>query len=535
MRKKSMFLFILLAAMLLPMAFAGTGSAAPVGEGKKILFVPLDNRPITDKETWQVAAKLGYEMVVPPDTLLGTREQKGDPEGLWAWLQENAPGADAAVVSTDAMIYGSLVASRTHELDREAIAGRVQKFRELHEKFPRMPIYAFGTILRTLLTATHSGSGMETEEYQRNAVKIYHYSILRDKLDMGLISEKRGKRDLEKLEKDISPSVLASWEERHLLNYGANQSLMDLARQNVFAFLYLGADDSAPLSQTHYEFRHLRDYGKDLGNTRFQITSGSDELAMVMLCRAVSSDLGDIPFVYAAYNEGKGRDTIPSYSLEKIGTDVDGIIVAAGGMQVSSPDRAEIVIAVNTNPNGKTTAANLPSNTIRPRKGTKQFVSLVKGFLDKGYPVAVGDIAMSNGSDNALMEQFRKEGLQFRLRAYGGWNTATNTVGFLIGTGILSKWMDKKDAEELMLIRYLDDWAYQANVRQQVANALPSLPGDLDQEGNLAGKRAAAEERGSLWMREFAAKNIQLPQGFSLESLRITYPWNRLFECDIFF
>ncbi|MBQ1511127.1 MAG: DUF4127 family protein, partial [Selenomonadaceae bacterium] len=101
----------MLVVMLLPIISMGTGNASPVGQGKKILFIPLDNRPITDKETLQVAEKLGYEVVVPPDALLGTREQYGDPDGLWAWLRENARGADAAVVSTDAMIYGSLVGS----------------------------------------------------------------------------------------------------------------------------------------------------------------------------------------------------------------------------------------------------------------------------------------------------------------------------------------------------------------------------------------------------------------------------------------
>ena len=47
--------------------FTPTAAASAVDSGK-ILFVPLDNRPITDKETRQVAEKLGYDVVVPPDT-----------------------------------------------------------------------------------------------------------------------------------------------------------------------------------------------------------------------------------------------------------------------------------------------------------------------------------------------------------------------------------------------------------------------------------------------------------------------------------
>ena len=526
------FLAAFLPLMLLMVGFMATGSAASPVSGKKLLFVPIDNRPITDKETREVAEKLGYEVLVPPETLLGTRDQYGDPEGLWKWLRENARGADAAIVSTDAMIYGSLVGSRNHELSRETILERVKRFEEFHGDFPRLPIYAFGTILRTLISPHHSG-GMEPAEYEKYAMKIYDYSVLRDKMDMG-IQTGRDEREFARVKKELPPAALRAWEVRHELNYAANEALVDLARKDVFVFFLLGGDDSAPLSQTHYESRHLKAYGSSLGKTRFQVMSGADELAMVMLCRAVNDNLTDIPFVYTVYNEGVGRDVIPTYCSEKIGDDVEDAVIAAGGMMVSQPDKAEFVLAINTNPDGKTLEANSPANTIRPRKGTKHFVSQVKELVGKGYPVGVGDIACSNGSDNALMEQLRKENMLFQLRAYGGWNTATNTTGFLIGTGLLSKWMNEKDTQELMLKRYLDEWAYQANLRQRLGGELGSIPGE-GTGAKLDGKRKAAEERLTLWMSEFAKKNMNLPTGLSLAKLRVTLPWNRLFECDLDF
>ena len=533
MKGKMLYIPVLAAIALLLFAGMGVGHAAGVGEGKKILFVPLDDRPITDQETWEVAAKLGYEMVLPPDELIGSRTRPGDPDGLWAWLEENAPGAKAAVLSTDAMIYGSLVASRNHELSRETIAERVRNFQELHDRFPRLPIYAYGTVLRTLLSNTHSGPGMEPEEYQKHAEIIFRFSGLRDKVEMGQGSE-RDKAEMERLKNVVSKEVMESWEERHRLNYVANESLIDLTRRGVFSFFFLGGDDSAPLSQTHYEVRHLREYGKDLGKTRFQAIAGADELAMVMLCRAVNDDIGDIPFVCTAYNEGKGSRTIPSFCFDEIGTDVNATITAAGAMRIPSPERADLVLVINTNPNGKTGEANHPSNTIRPREGTKYFVSMVKELAEKGCPVGIGDIAYVNGADNALMEALREDDLQFRIRAYGGWNTATNTTGFLIGAGLLTKWMDEKEAKELLLTRYLDEWAYQANIRTRLAYALAGFPGAGD-GASLDGKRGAAAEQGTLWMAEFAEKNIRLPKDISLRNLRITHPWNRLFECKIDF
>lgn len=531
--RKLVRIFTVLSVMAFFMAgFMGMAQAASPGAGKKILFVPLDNRPITDRDTGEVAEKLGYDVVIPPEELLGTRDQYGDPEGLWRWLRENARGADAAVISTDAMLYGSLVGSRNHDLSGQTIQERAERFREFHKEFPRLPIYAFGTILRTLSSPKHSG-GMEPKEYEKYAMKIYDYSILRDKIDMG-ISTGREKKAMEKLEREIPQAALDSWEERHKLNYAANETLVDITGEDAFAFFLLGCDDSAPLSQTHYESRHLQEYGKALGKTRFQVMSGADELAMVMLARAVNDDVGDIPFVYAAYNEGLGRDVIPRFSNERIGKDVEGAVTAAGGLIVPDPARAEFVLAVSTNPDGTTGEANSPSNTTRPRRGTEFFVSMVKELVEKGYPVGVGDIAYANGADNALMERLRRENLLFRLRAYGGWNTATNTTGFLIGTGLLTKWMTEKDARELMLKRYLDEWAYQANLRQRLVGELGNLPGE-GTPAKLGEKRPAAEKLLTRWMGEFAKENIALPAGLSLARLRVTLPWSRTFECRIDF
>lgn len=532
MKKILMLIVLTLCATFLSGNTAAEASSP--AQGNKIIFIPIDNRPITDHETREVAEKLGYNVVVPPETLLGSRTQYGDPEGLWQWLRENAPGAKAAVVSTDAMLYGSLVGSRNHELSQETITKRVENFRKFHEDYPRLPVYGFGTILRTLLTATHSGAGMEPEVYQQNAVKIRDFSMLRDKAEMGLASKKERKQ-LAQLEQEIVPAVMEDWTHRHNLNFNANKALMDLTGQGNLAFFFLGGDDGAFYSQTHYETRHLREYGKNLPQTKFQVTSGADELGMVMLCRAILDDKGDIPFVYTAYNEGKGRETIPSYCNEKIGEDVDHTIIAAGGLQISNPARAELVMAVNTNPDGKTLEANSPANSIKPRKGTKTFVNLVKDLVAKGYPVAVADIACGNGADNALMNALHKEDLLFKLQAYGGWNTATNTTGFLLGTGMLGKWMDKESREALMLTRYLDEWGYQANIRQRLGGAVWSQPGYNQQTGDLDGARDFAAKQGTEWLKEFAQQNINLPAGLSLKKFHITHPWNRLFECAIFF
>lgn len=57
--------------------------------------------------------------------------------------------ADAAVISTDSLIYGGLVDSRKHNESLTVLMGRENKIKSLHSQYPKTPIYAFGTIMRT--------------------------------------------------------------------------------------------------------------------------------------------------------------------------------------------------------------------------------------------------------------------------------------------------------------------------------------------------------------------------------------------------
>ena len=87
-------------------------------------------------QVMQVAEKLGYEILTPPAEMLGSRENRGDTDGMWQWLNETAPQADFAVISTDALIYGSLVGSRLQELDPPKIMALAHRFQAFDEKFP---------------------------------------------------------------------------------------------------------------------------------------------------------------------------------------------------------------------------------------------------------------------------------------------------------------------------------------------------------------------------------------------------------------
>ena len=85
-RKCVLVVVTVLCSTLVVMPSAGARNKEP--QVKKIVFVPHDNRPISDKQTADVVERLGYEVVVPPDEILGSREDLGHPDELWKWLNE---------------------------------------------------------------------------------------------------------------------------------------------------------------------------------------------------------------------------------------------------------------------------------------------------------------------------------------------------------------------------------------------------------------------------------------------------------------
>lgn len=534
MKKWALFgmVFLSLLFMVLPVQAAEADPAA--GSRGKILFVPHDGRPISNRQTADVVRHLGYEVVVPPQELLGDRDHLGNPEALWDWVEQNAPQVDSAVVSADSLIYGSLVGSRKHGYTREQVLARAERFAELRQANPKLPLYVFGSIMRTPSCGANAGSE-EPDYYMQYGDKIFRYTALSDRQDTNGLTEAE-KKERAALEKAIPAEYLQDWLGRRVKNFAVNQRLLQLIKAGTFDYLILGKDDNAPLSQTHMESRQLAKYSEGLPPTRCQLMTGIDEMGMLLLTRAVNKLEHQKPFVFARYNEGVGAAAVPAYSDMPIGKSVQEAVTAAGGILVSRPDRASVVLLVNTNQDGRTfdIGSDDPESkamtSTHLRAGMQYFADMVKEYLEAGYPVAIADVAFANGSDNALMAVLRNRGQLFKLRAYAGWNTATNSSGFVIGEGMLAERMTDDARDQLLLNRYLEDWGYQANVREVIMDQVDWLRGS-GTYASMDAMRPGIEARATMFLRAFAS--INLPPFAGLQDLYLTFPWNRGFEADI--
>ncbi len=196
---------------------------------------------------------------------------------------------------------------------------------------------------------------------------------------------------------------------------------------------------------------------------------------------------------------------------------------------IDDENRADFILAINTNANGLTYEANTPTNDGKADNTTRYFADMIQDYVTADKNVVVADISYANGSDNALMEVLNGRGLLFNLLAYGGWNTATNSTGFALSTGMLARKMTAENKRSLLLTRYLDDWVYQANIR----NIMLSWQRGSGYYDALNDKRDNAAAECENMITNFVRSN--LPNAHVGENLRVEFPWNRMFEARIYF
>jgi hypothetical protein len=157
--------------------------------------------------------------------------------------------------------------------------------------------------------------------------------------------------------------------------------------------------------------------------------------------------------------------------------------------------------------------------------------------------VALADVAFVNASDIVLGDLLLREPQVAALAAYGGWNTAGNTLGSVLSQAVIRVLALRAGATkeqraahaEFLFLRFLDDDQYQGRERTRcmledlpavdLAPTMERLPADKAAliEGRVGANlgRSAAELR-ELFIKSGLVRNVKVSH--------IHLPWRRLFE-----
>ena len=322
----------------------------------------------------------------------------------------------------------------------------------------------------------------------------------------------------------VPMEYLQDWYNRRRKNMSINYRLIDDARKGVFTYYSLGHDDNSVSTQSSLESKYLEMAGDGIPKTAFGSFPGADQLGLLLITRA-SNDFNNYhPKITVIYPLGGGEKTVPRYDGQAIGKTIASHVEAIGGTMVDN-ERPDLLLAVNTPLTTSTTESANFENFPIMLQSTRDFLTQIEKAVNLGIPVSIVDMAFSNGSDNTLVYGLYQDQMMYRLAAYNGWNTASNSVGYGIAQGVLSKYMTADAHRDMLTTQYLDNWAYQANVRDYIYRMQQKL-----EAGVVTQYYPTLNEELQSRTKEQLQRYASTYLGIDPKTVDVTLPWQRLFE-----
>lgn len=495
--------------------------ATPASGGKRILYVPLDDRPVNYGNVIDLVALSGYELVYPGEERLASYQE------LKHWLKNNTPGTKAAVVSLDMLAYGGLVESRKHQYTADELYSRLSLIKELDV---HGPVWAFVSIMRTPAANTQHTMPDYFAEY---GAHIHKYGVLRDKLDSGA-GEPGEKEHWDRLAQTIPAAYLEDFMHRRDTNHRVTCEILKLVQQGFINYLVISSDDTSPYGYSRMEKEKLITLAHRYGiSDKVVFFPGTDECGMLLLAAAANHINGKNTKVFVDYGQPKGANPVQPYEDIPLDENVRRHIIAAGAVPVESAVEAGLVLAVHNKAGVEEQVAQAEEDLNGGDNTAPTLAMRIKDYIEAGKPVTVADVMYANGGDPVFLGELDEAIDLSRLAGYAGWNTAGNTIGMALGLGLMHNLDQGKDMHfaekhrDALLTRLVEDWGYQAVVRPEVKEQVPAEQRQLINNQALEDAVARSIEEK---LNTFTGEH--LTDFGSVQVRDVKLPWHRLFDIE---
>ena len=482
----------------------------------KICFIPIDNRPVCYNLAVDIVSlDKSIDFYIPPREFLGDLIKNADVNTILDWLK-NIPKCDAIILSLDTIAYGGLIPSRRSCESFEEIKDRIEQLKQiLKEKDAK--IYAFSSIMRI----SNNNYNEEEKEYWKDyGKKIFEYSFLKHKNKENGITPPQPSPSREgedyvnpsqptpsregddtitptQTNLDIPQEILDDYLATRKRNFEINKLYLQWQKEGLFDTLIFSKDDCAEFGFNVEEAKELEKLG---GRTK----TGADEIPLSLLSRSIKKDIK----VFVEFTEPDCKDLISNYEDVSIEKSVLGQLELGGFKTVTTQKDADLILIVN---NFREKQGELVMRWKTGKRGKYKFIKPNK-------PFCIADVRYANGADNEFVEQILPHINSENFYGYSAWNTSANTLGSILA-GAKIKFnannyannYAEKSFKKLQTIRFLDDWAYQANVREKIE--YPSKIEDL--------------------MKPYEEKVFNALDYKPSRNIEYTYPWDRKFEIEI--
>lgn len=439
----------------------------------RICFVPIDNRPVC-YDLAKLCAEIdeSIEILLPEKKLLGSLAQNADFAAILDWM-DGLENIDSIVLSLDTVTYGGLISSRRSDVKIEELFCRCEALKNILKK-KSAKIYAFSSIMRI------SNNNINEEEkpyWDKYGKKIFDYSYHTHKNNAESC-----------IAATIPSEILDDYLATRNRNFKINELFLQWQREGIFETLIFSKDDCAEYGLNVIEANSLKAQGA-------VVKTGADEIPLTLLSNAV----GNKNSVSVIFSEPEHVDKISNYEDIPIENCVKSQLELAG-LDICDDKNADIMLYVNNFRDCQ--------GEIVMERDTSSFDGVVDKF---STPFMVADVRWANGADNPFVEAVLSQFTSDLFFGFSAWNTSANSLGSLICAAKIklnAKKYNHRAFLKLQLTRLLDDWAYQANVRQKITSP------DVQQVTEM--------------MKPF---ENELKSLFGLD-FRVSYnfPWNRKFE-----
>ena len=491
------------------------------------------------------------QIAMPPRDLLGCFTRPGDCDAIAEWLcsiphrsltpspaldlsasgGEGAGGGEGVprfAVALDMLCYGGLVASRTLSADLATAVARLEALRDLRRRLPQAVIFAFSAIMRLGATVTCADD-------LNDHLLLRSYSQLLDRVER--LGDQQASRELDETRRQLDPDRLAEYLAIRRRNHAVNRMAVQLVAEGVLDYLVLAQEDAAPVGIHLPEQLALRAQIEEYRVAdRAVLTCGADEMTAMLLARHVVDASGMIPGIAVDYAAEAGSAVVPAFESQPVrDTVLDHLAIA--GARAATPADADALLFVHTPIGAQADIAQAPPPGQSPSLAlqAESISDRVGAAAAAGRLLGLADIAYCNGADPELIGALERQGALAQLGAFGGWNTAANTLGTVLSQLCLmaarGRMVKAELARRFLAARLVDDYGYQACTRRRAINHAEEIGAD---PFDLGEARAELERFVNGELEPLAHRYVsQVLAGLDAGPVRVSLPWGRLFEVEV--
>ncbi|WP_136608093.1 DUF4127 family protein [Paenibacillus dokdonensis] len=413
---------------------------------KKVLYVPLDDRPVNLDDVIVQGRAAGIHVITPDaedvknrldteatstgSTLVNTYAPVfGNTAKLRQFILNHKSSVDGFIISTDMLAYGGLIGSRrfrtsgggTYPDYDPAATELLDVIREIKQSCPHKPVYVLDTIMRLATTVFVEGLTQSAYDEARAFAQQPRLAVS----DFEAILEGYDTKPY-----GTNFGIPIHFDKEQYYNarrhkFKSNYYILDqLLHAGCIDFLAIGVDDSYTQGVQANEIAFLEGYvnerlgGSDGQNPdRVIILPDADGLGYSLMGRMASHlhRCGSKPRYSVKYFGPDGSTIINPYEYMSVHENIQHHVDMIGGRFVTSGPYDVEIVAITSASQAADGVSHVEANDMNH------------------MPTIVIDFVGGGAADETVTQALLNSKSTGGLLGYSGWNTAGNKIGLALG------------------------------------------------------------------------------------------------------